>query len=82
MCGICSIFGVILDGVISLSVSESSSVVVACFWFLCFFVWAVFRFVCSLSLSRSESEKRPLSFMLCLSMLRIHGADCVTVGGM
>ena len=65
MCGICSVFFALDVGIIcgvismSVSVSESSNAAVSCFLFLSFLVWANFWCVGSLSLSRSESEKRP-----------------------
>ena len=73
---------VVICVVVSVFVSESSIESMLCLMFLDFRVFTVVKSEESLSLSKSESDKRPLSLFEIFSVIIIHGGGCVAIGGM
>ena len=72
---------VVICVVVSVLVSESSIESMLCFIFLDFLFFTVVKSKESLSLSKSESDKRPLSLFEILSVIIIHGGGRVADWG-
>ena len=78
---VCVMVCVVVYVVVSVFVYGSSNDSMQCLKFLDFLVGIVVKSEDSLSLSKTESDRRPLSLFEILFVIIIHGGGCVAEGG-